>query len=204
MVRKTKEEAEKTRESLIDAAEQVFISKGIGAASLEEIAQLAGVTRGALYWHFENKSALLMAVHERAKAPLDMVYEDALLEGKDPVEALRGSVTHAIRLLATDERIRNIFAIFLFRCEQDDQLSKADACPAKKRGDALAKFSRAFVAADEQGRLMEGVNADMAAFALHAYISGIITDYLRYPEERDLYRKAPLLTDIFFRGILRG
>lgn len=203
MVRKTKEEAEKTREALIDAAEQVFFNKGVGAASLEEIAQLAGVTRGALYWHFENKSALLSAVHERAKAPIYAAYDKGLEEGKEPMEALRGSVTYSLQALARDERLRNVLAILLFRCERDDQLSNTDVCPAKKRSDTLEKFTDAFQTAYEKGRLIEGMTPDGAAFALHAYIYGIFMDYLRFPEERDLYGKAPLLADIFFRGITR-
>lgn len=203
MARKTKEEAEKTRESLLDAAEQVFLGKGVASASLEEIAQLAGLTRGALYWHFDNKAALLNAVHQRAKAPLDAVYEDALLEGKDPIDALRGSTTHALRLIATDTRMRNIFTILMFKCEQADQLNTSIRCPAQKRTDALVKFSNAFTKAYENNQLVEGLTPDSAAFGLHAYISGIFSDYLRYPEGRDLYALAPILIDTYFRGIQR-
>lgn len=203
MVRKTKEDAEKTREILLDAAEFVFVQKGVASASLEEIAKHAGLTRGAVYWHFENKAALLSAVHERAKAPLDAIYDEALLAGKDPIDALRGSTTHALRLIATDERMRNVFAILMFRCEKPDQLNGAELCPAQKRLGALEKFSKAFAKAYEDGRLVEGMTPEHAAFGLHAYISGIFSDYLRYPEGRDLYALAPILIDIFFNGIIR-
>lgn len=203
MARKTKEDSEKTREMLIDAAEHVFISKGVSSASLEEIAQSAGVTRGALYWYFENKADLLNAVHHRAKAPLDAVFEGALQEGKDPIDALRGSTTAALRMIARDERMRNIFTILLFKCEQADQLSLQDGCPAQKRSEALEKFTRVFVDAHTKGQLVEGITPESAAFALHAYIYGIFSDYLRYPQGPDLYALAPDLMDVFFRGILR-
>ncbi|WP_272942305.1 TetR family transcriptional regulator [Kingella kingae] len=54
-MRKTKEEAQKTRQHLLNAALEVFWRKGVTQASLHEIAVEAGVTRGALYWHFKNK-----------------------------------------------------------------------------------------------------------------------------------------------------
>lgn len=54
MARRTKEEAEETRIQILDAAERVFYDKGVSRASLAEIASDAGVSRGAIYWHFEN------------------------------------------------------------------------------------------------------------------------------------------------------
>ena len=59
MVRRTKEEAQETRNSILDAAERVFFEKGVSRTSLADIAQAAGVTRGAIYWHFAHKSDLV-------------------------------------------------------------------------------------------------------------------------------------------------
>src|SRR5690606_16330307 len=67
VARKTKEEAEITRERLLDAAAQVFCHRGVTSASLDDIAKTAGVTRGALYWHFRNKTDLMEALWERTK-----------------------------------------------------------------------------------------------------------------------------------------
>lgn len=57
-MRRTKTEALKTKEYLMLAALDTFYKKGIARTSLNEIAQAAGVTRGALYWHFKNKEDL--------------------------------------------------------------------------------------------------------------------------------------------------
>jgi AcrR family transcriptional regulator len=73
MARKTKEEAEQTRLRILTAAEAVFCRQGVAASSLHDIARRAGVTRGAVYWHFANKEALLAT----------------LLEGPFPMEDLR-------------------------------------------------------------------------------------------------------------------
>ena len=54
MVRRTKEAAAITREQLLDAAERVFRERGVAGSSLAQIAAEAGVTRGAVYWHFRD------------------------------------------------------------------------------------------------------------------------------------------------------
>ena len=64
-MRKTKIEALKTKEHLMLAALDTFYKKGIARTSLNEIAQAAGVTRGALYWHFKNKEDLFDALFQR-------------------------------------------------------------------------------------------------------------------------------------------
>ena len=54
-----------TRDALLDAAAQVFARRGFNGASLDEIAETAGFTRGAIYKHFADKEDLLFAVSER-------------------------------------------------------------------------------------------------------------------------------------------
>ncbi|MCU1451219.1 MAG: transcriptional regulator, TetR family [Acidimicrobiales bacterium] len=56
---------ELTRTALLDAAADVFAKRGFHAASLEEIAEAAGFTRGAIYKNFENKEELFLTVIER-------------------------------------------------------------------------------------------------------------------------------------------
>ena len=70
-MRRSKAEAEATRESLLTAAEQLFAEQGIGSTRLSDVASAAGVTRGAIYWHFKNKDELINAIIDRLTLPLD-------------------------------------------------------------------------------------------------------------------------------------
>ena len=70
MARRTKEEALVTRELILDAAERVFHQRGVSRTSLQEIAKEAGLTRGAIYWHFEDKGELFHAMMERVTLPM--------------------------------------------------------------------------------------------------------------------------------------
>ena len=63
--RRTGESPQHTRTMLLDAAEEIFARKGFSAAALEEIADAAGYTRGAIYAHFGGKEELFVTVIER-------------------------------------------------------------------------------------------------------------------------------------------
>ena len=64
MSKRTHAEALQTKQSILAAAQKIFTERGFAKASLSDIAREANVTRGAIYWHFENKSELLAALME--------------------------------------------------------------------------------------------------------------------------------------------
>lgn len=68
MARKTKEEAQRTRDAILDAAESVFLARGISAATMADIADSAGVSRGAVYGHYANKMEVCIAMCMRGMA----------------------------------------------------------------------------------------------------------------------------------------
>ena len=65
MARKTKEDAQKTRQQLIEAAITQFSTRGVASTTLTDIADAAGVTRGAVYWHFSSKAEIFNAIWEQ-------------------------------------------------------------------------------------------------------------------------------------------
>ena len=68
MARKTKAEADLTRQAILDAAEQCFAETGVAGVSLGQIAQRARVTRGAIYWHFRGKADIVAEALRRLRA----------------------------------------------------------------------------------------------------------------------------------------
>jgi TetR/AcrR family acrAB operon transcriptional repressor len=75
MARNTKAQALVTRDTIIEVAERLIETNGLSRTTLQDVAEAAGVTRGAIYWHFQNKSALFDSIMERAFVP----FENALL-----------------------------------------------------------------------------------------------------------------------------
>lgn len=203
MARRTKEDAEKTKESLLDAAEAVFLKKGVAAASLEEIARTAGVTRGAVYWHFDNKCDIFKAMHARVKLPLDQMLEQAATH-PNALQALQNLCIYTIRNFAEDERTRRVFTILMFKCDVSEPLQVSMEYQNKRRQEVLSYFSKAFQQAYAKGELAEGITPDEAALSLHCYMSGIFRDYLRDPSVMQITSLAPLLVGIFFKGIKKS
>lgn len=58
----------RSHEAVLDAAEELFVRKGFGATTVDEVAAKAGLTKGAIYFHFADKGAMLMALIDRAEA----------------------------------------------------------------------------------------------------------------------------------------
>jgi AcrR family transcriptional regulator len=79
-----------TRAGLLAAARQVFLRRGFHGASLEEIAQEAGYTKGAVYSNFEDKDALFLAVLDAHYERRAAAYAEIMLDGDDLEAALRG------------------------------------------------------------------------------------------------------------------
>ena len=91
-VRRTQaERTEKTRGALLDAARALFAERGFADTGREDIAERAGVTRGALYHHFESKAAVAVAVIEAVDAELVDRVVAAAQTTTDPFDQLRRS-----------------------------------------------------------------------------------------------------------------
>ena len=71
VARRTKQDALATREALLDAAERMFEQRGVSRTSLNDIAVAAGTSRGAIYWHFQDKADLFNAMMERVTLPME-------------------------------------------------------------------------------------------------------------------------------------
>lgn len=90
-VRTQAERSEATRAALIDAARDLFAERGYAGVGTEEIVRAAGVTRGALYHHFDGKRELFAAVYERIEIELAQRIATGALESgaAEPLAAMR-------------------------------------------------------------------------------------------------------------------
>jgi AcrR family transcriptional regulator len=187
VARRTKAEAEETREKILDAAERLFFANGVTQTSLEKIAEEAAVTRGAIYWHFANKVDLFRALHERVRLPQEDLVEQAVADGHpDPLGLIEQICLDVLKILATDEQRQRVSAILLFRCEYVGEM--AEALDRQNAADAAmrANLMRIFSMARDNGSLSAAWTPETAARVFESMITGLWADWLRYGKRFDL------------------
>jgi AcrR family transcriptional regulator len=203
MARRTRAQAEATREALLDAAEQEFLQRGVARTSLEHIARRAGVTRGAIYWHFRDKSDLFAAMLERVRLPFanmaDAYRRD--VDGQDPLGLLRRLCRVALATLAENETYRNVYSILLTRCEFAGEINPAFAEQTAIDAESLRRVEGDFRLARQLGQMSSDIEPATAARALYALMNGIYTSWLRAPDSFDIRRDGDAMLDMFFRGL---
>ncbi|QJQ96089.1 MULTISPECIES: TetR family transcriptional regulator [Halomonadaceae] len=198
MARRTKAEAEATRESLLDAAEEVFHDNGVARTSLEQIARHAGVTRGAVYWHFKNKADLFMALIEQVRMPFEELVAEVSGNAEDvsPLETLRLACHHSFIRLERP-RHQRILSILVHRCEFFSDINPLEM-QERLAKECHTEMCRHFQTAYECGLLRADLDPETAARLLQATFGGLLHDWLRNPEQYSLRQKGGELIDALF------
>lgn len=106
MSRSNRERTEQTRQALIDAGRRLFVEKGYAETATPEIVEAAGVTRGALYHHFEDKKALFRAVIEREAQAVAQAIEARSAQQDAPRAALITGASAYFDAMAAEGRTR--------------------------------------------------------------------------------------------------
>jgi TetR/AcrR family acrAB operon transcriptional repressor len=202
VARRTKEDAAITREQLLDAAERVFREQGVAGSSLAEVAAAAGVTRGAVYWHFRDKADLYAAMCDRATLPLETMLEDAgATAHADPLAALRHLALTALSRLAGDPRSQAVFEVMFHKSEHSAELAPIAERKQRERRHCLTQVERVLQQAVAKGQLPKDTDTALATQALHAYIAGIMHEWVLDTTAYDLAAAAPALIDVLLGGL---
>ncbi|MDP3255307.1 MAG: TetR/AcrR family transcriptional regulator [Bosea sp. (in: a-proteobacteria)] len=112
------------RRQILDGAQAIFHAQGFDAASMNEIAAAAGVSKGTLYVYFEDKEHLFVALIEREREKHRQHMDDALAEHPDLSQALAGFGVNLVRLL-TDPFSLSAHRIVLGVAERMPDLGRA-------------------------------------------------------------------------------
>ena len=196
MVRRTKEEALETRSKILAAAEQAFYERGVARTTLADIATLAGVTRGAIYWHFSNKAELVQAMLDSLHEPLDELAKASENQNEiDPLGCTRQLLIHLFRQVAIDPKTRRINEILFHKCEFTDEMCDFRAQRQVAMVDCNSRIELALSNAIHRQQLPETLDVRRAAISLHAYIDGILGQWLLVPDSFDLFKDAESWVD---------
>lgn len=185
MAKKTKVDAEQTRIEILNAARRVFHKFGVNCSSLEQVAEVAGVTRGAIYWHFKNKAELFYKLREsvfnQIYSRVDMPLHAA--ESGNSLDAIEISLCEFFKIIEESVEVREVFEIMTYRCELVDEFSCIQEEVERPAQIFLAKIDFVYQIAERKGELRKGILASAAARDTWAFTSGLLHLYLGHQSE---------------------
>ncbi len=202
MARRSKADALLTRQLILEAAERVFLVNTVSGSSLDMIAKEAGLTRGAIYWHFRDKANLLVAVTESAIASWQTSLRHLLTShSEDPEANLARLALHPLEMLQSSagERLR-------FRISIDLIESRNAPLPLiEQHTQCIQSYLQGITVEFERGRNMgmwpQSFPARMAAFGLFSMVDGLMRKGTEPNAEINLVDVGRLAIPAFLRGL---
>ncbi|NBA94729.1 TetR family transcriptional regulator [Pseudomonas sp. R5(2019)] len=196
MVRRTKEEAQETRKQILDAAQKAFYERGVARTTLADIATQAGVTRGAIYWHFENKADLVQAMLDTLHEPLDALARASESQDElDPLGCLRQLMVQLFQQVALDPQTRRINEILFHKCEFTDEMCDLRRQRQVATLDCNVRIELSLRNAVNRGQLPHDLDTARATLTLHAYVDGMLGQWLLLPDSFELHETAERWVD---------
>ena len=205
MARRTKEEAAATRDSILDAAEKLFVEQGVSRTTLQHIATAAGVTRGAIYWHIDDKGALFNAMMERAILPLEaelQMLDEA--DSSDPLADLREYMLAVLRRTVEDPVARRVFEIAMLKVEFVDEMDAVRCRRQHSLSQWMARVERRIKLAADQGLIDSKVEPGTLALAMWTMIDGLVRNWMFAPQSFDLLELGKCVIDPYMEGLRAG
>lgn len=206
MVRRTKAEAEQTKHELLDAAIVLFLRQGIANTTLKDIADEAGKTRGAIYWHFDNKDAVIQALWDRNADTFYQAFSNLVIQCSPPdtVIKFRREIKLILQHLISGEEFGRVARILIHNVEFTDEQTELQLFLTSKKDDFVMALESAFRALKKHQSLKVKLEPELLAQSLFSYILGLINNYLKPGNDSlDLIQHGDTLIDLFLDSVVK-
>lgn len=185
-MRRTKAAAKETRQQILLAAERVFYEKGVAHASMEDVARAAGVTRGAIYWHFANRADLVLELYSSLPLPQEeLIARELEADNADVLGVLERVGREWLDVLAADEHRQRILSILL-RCDTGGEFAAISERQNDIDDEHMQALEAAFAKAQRQGKLCASWTPRAAAAQLRWIIKGLCSEWLLFGRRFDI------------------
>src|SRR5689334_319361 len=179
MARRTKEEAAATRDSILDAAEKLFVEQGVSRTTLQHIATEAGVTRGAIYWHFDDKGALFNAMMERVTLPFECALSGLSKSDASTVLAdVRQFFGEIFRVTETNPQARRVLEIASLKVEFVSEMDAVRVRRRQSKCELTEQVVERLQLAQAAGLIRADVDPQLLAAGLWALMDGLIRNWM--------------------------
>jgi TetR/AcrR family acrAB operon transcriptional repressor len=200
-MRRTKEEAAATRRKLLKKALVIFGNKGYVGATLSDIAQEAGVTRGAIYWHFGGKADLYNTLVDEYAGRANTIMQQAVSEGGTLPEILERVLVRQLQAIEDDGELRAMMELALFKTERVPELEEGRKTQIASGLALIDMLSGILAQGAKQGLLRGDVDPKIMAQAYLAFQNGLIQLWLTSPSQFSLREHADAFAQVLMAGI---
>lgn len=190
-----------SRTKIIESAEQVFAIYGFEGATLDQIAENAGLTKGAVYWHFSNKSELLLTLIDRSlkKLATRIVKQDEpLFQSSSPLDSLQMLFNQEFQACSNGINHQTLLFFEFISKRRDKEISE-------KLGNSFAHLfeetSKIIQQYQQQKHLSNTISPDKLSIILHALMNGIILMAIVSPENVPLDTIGTDVSKLVWQGI---
>ena len=202
MARKTREDTEQTRLNILNAALELFHETGYSRTTLEQIARRAGVTRGAIYWHFKDKVDLFLGLKDEIEQSAGTRLEDLLLRSVDSLDEMREGVLRFFRHIEENEQFRRYFEIVLYRAEFTEELQPLLARYRDKCRRLQQKDQEDLIRLQQAGKVRADIDCAQAALGFRCLFMGIIDTWFMDTGLFPLVEQGEALLKDYLDGLL--
>jgi TetR/AcrR family acrAB operon transcriptional repressor len=202
MVRRTKEQAAETRNAILDAAERLFVEQGVARTALQDIASAAGVTRGAVYWYFDDKSRLINAITERGAQPLEIELDWLdQRESRDPLGDLCEFAITVLRYATRSVQARHVFEILLLKTESTADMKAILWHRTQALSKWRARAERRIALAKQYGVVSDAVDGRIVALSMWMMVEGLLRTWLLDAAGFDLVQHGRRMIATYLAGL---
>lgn len=193
---------EKSRDRILAAAYKTIARLGYAAATIDRIAVEAGLTKGAVYWHFKNKKELFLAILEKRWAyRLEEYpkYAYSAVQLADPLPGLATMLSNQISFAMSDPDWQKIYLSYVLQ-GQDKEITKR----LHELSSVLLNSGSALLAKMQtDGFIDPRIDTRALAVIWIAVLDGLVLAWLRSPDAIDYASIAPQLARVLWEGIKR-
>ena len=200
-MRKTKKEAEITKQKIMDASLQLFKNKGVDATRLQDIAKAAGMTRGAIYWHFKNKLDILTTLMLDMKKRFEVLLKNFQEEDGGAVEKLERLIHKIIMAHTADERFQDLIIVMMSNYQRSQNLRKHHF-KAEFPTQFIETVSDLTRQGMDEGAIRRDIDPNEIAWLVLFLFTGSIITNLKFPNAYKVSDKSDRIVDCFMHGIL--
>lgn len=201
MARKTKEEAEKTRQRILDEALKVFSKKGFMRTTLNDIAIEAEVTRGAIYWHFKDKVELFIALAEKIERSAGLDFKKMIKLSVKNLDDIKSTILIYMNTFNENKNYCRFYEMVRYKTEWIQGLEPVLIRNRRIMNQIIRVLTKNFKLLKMRNKVRKDLDPGRAAIAVYAFMAGLVEIWFFDNEAFSIQDDASGMVDDFLKSM---